>query len=347
MAPLLEPDKLAQLVVPMFANEPVTGFRLGNGASAQIVLGVADQDDCAAVEVEGRQVLVFGSDYVRGPKFSLYEHGYLSNYDIGWYLAGANLSDVAAMGAQPIGLLSVLRYPKDLPDEDFAAVLQGVRDCCASVGAANLGGDIGTAERMILSASAFGVTEPGGVLARSAARPGQVVLLTGPTGIAGAAMKYLTSTTSIELDESELEVALRPWRRVAPRVSHGRLISRTPGAGACIDTSDGLAGALHQVSAASGVAIEIDQALIPIDSLVSRISTLLGVDVLDLVCGDSVDFELVATIDEGDLDGLMEAATDEGVKFHPIGRVAAGQGVDLVVDGERTTLPGSPWVNAT
>lgn len=57
---------------------------------------------------------------MRGPKFRLFEAGYLDEYDLGYYLAAANFSDIAAMGATPIGLLTVVRYPPDMSDDVFA-----------------------------------------------------------------------------------------------------------------------------------------------------------------------------------------------------------------------------------
>jgi selenophosphate synthase len=72
----------------------------------------------------------------------------------------ANLSDIAAMGALPIALLTVVRYPRSLPDDDFTALMEGIRDACRQVGTPNVGGDIGSAERIILSASALGIVAP-------------------------------------------------------------------------------------------------------------------------------------------------------------------------------------------
>lgn len=343
-----EPAKLANIVVPMFAAEVASRFHLANGASANLVLGVAEQDDCAAYAMTGEQTIVFGSDYVRGPKFALYELGLLSNYDIGWYLAGANLSDIAAMGAVPVGLLSIIRYPKDLDDADFADIVRGIRDCCASVGAANVGGDVGTAERIILSASAFGVTEPDALLRRSGARLGQAVVVTGPTGLAGAVMKYCTRAGGEEvLTDAERDQLLIKWRRVAPRARHGRLFAASRGVSACIDTSDGLAGALQSLCSASGVGITVDAADIPVVSAVSRVAAALAVDPFEVVFGDSVDFELVATVDMDCLDELRQAARDQDLPLDTIGVVTEGTRPVLQRGDHLVPLPGAPWIHSS
>lgn len=337
-----EPTKLSTIVVPMFEADDVLAVRLRNDATVAPLLGVREQDDCAAFALTGGQTLVFGSDYVRGPKFTLYERGLLSEYDIGWFLAAANLSDIAAMGAVPVGLLSVIRYPRDMEDLTFAEVLKGVRDSCRAVGAANVGGDIGTAERLILSASAFGAVEPEGLLTRAGARPGQIVVLTGETGLAGAALRYSASAAE-GLTDAELDELLRQWRRVTPRVSHGRLISGLDGDRSCIDTSDGLAGALNTICAASGVRIAIDAAAVPISPVVAKAAALLGADVLELVFGDSVDFELVATVDAAAIESLRQQAALKGLSFYEIGVVTSGAGAEIVRDGVKAPLPGVPW----
>src|SRR5690242_6324831 len=71
------------------------------GAELRLATGSADADDCAVIDVDGRCSLVLGSDYIRGVKFALYERGLMTPRDLGWYLAVANFSDVAAMGAMP------------------------------------------------------------------------------------------------------------------------------------------------------------------------------------------------------------------------------------------------------
>ncbi|MGV9675156.1 thiamine-phosphate kinase [Nocardia sp. NPDC003482] len=335
-----EPSKIAQIVVPAMGEEKAS-TTLTNGSVAELLLGAGAQDDCAAFRLTGDQVLVAGSDYVRGPKFSLYEKGFLTNYDIGWYLAGANISDIAAMGAAPLGLLSVVRYPKDLPDSDFAELIEGIRDGARAGGALNVGGDIGSAERIILSASAFGVVEPDNMLTRAGARPGQLLCLTGPTGLAGSAMKL--ANAGVNLSDPKYSGVLHKWRRVAPRVAHGRIFARHRGVTSCIDTSDGLKGAIETLAHGSGVAAVVEDHLLPIDDAVRDAATHLACDVENLVFGDSVDFELVATVDADAVDSVAAECADVGLSLHVIGRITDGDGASLERGSESFDLPGAAW----
>ncbi|MFC9433676.1 thiamine-phosphate kinase [Nocardia sp. NPDC057030] len=338
--PLDEPSKIAEIIVPAMGAEALSAD-LANGARAKLLLGAGAQDDCAAFRLDGSQILVAGTDYVRGPKFSLYEKGFITNYDIGWYLAGANISDVAAMGAIPLGLLSVVRYPKDLRDSDFTELIEGIRDGARSAGALNVGGDIGSAERIILSASAFGVVEPANLLTRTGARPDQVLCVTGPTGLAGSAMKLANNGDDIARDE--YSALLAKWQRVTPRVTHGRIFARNPAVTACIDTSDGLKGAVETLAHASGVSVVVEENRLPIDDAVRRAATRLNVDVLDLVFGDSVDFELAVTVDGDAVSTLSQQCAQAGLDLHVIGRVDAGSGAALLRANATTDIPGASW----
>ncbi len=339
-APLDEPSKIAEIIVPAMGEEESNAV-LANGATARLLLGVAAQDDCAAFSLSGDQILVAGSDYVRGPKFSLYEKGFITNYDIGWYLAGANISDIAAMGAIPIGLLSVVRYPKNLPDSDFLQLIEGIRDGARAAGALNIGGDIGSAERIILSASAFGVVEPGNLLARTGARPGQLLCITGPTGLAGSAMKLANAGEDVAREE--YAALLAKWQRVTPRVEHGRIFARDSAVTSCIDTSDGLKGAVELLADASGVSVVIDEGLLPIHGAVRHAAEYLHCDALELVFGDSVDFELVATVDSNGVDELSAECAQSGLDLHVIGRVEPGAGSVLRRGAATTDIPGASW----
>lgn len=342
--PLDEPTKLRQLVVPLLAEFEQQSVKLGNHSTAELVLGAAAQDDCAAYHVKGEQMLVFGSDYVRGTKFHLYEEGYLNNYDVGWYLAGANLSDVAAMGAVPLGLLSVIRYPRRMADSEFTQLLRGVSDGCRAVGALNVGGDIGTAERVILSGAAFGSVEPTGLLRRDAAKPGQLLILTGQTGEAGAAMKLSTAKLLERLNIESREVLLRRWKRVAPRVAHGRVFSNHSGVTACTDTSDGLKGALESLSRSSSVRFSVNAASLPISTATRQAAELLDVSVWDLALGDSVDFELLATVDTDEYESLRQDCADARLPLFVIGSVQTGEGISWEAGTASSEfLPGKEW----
>lgn len=349
-----EPTRLSTIIEPLFGEqEKDWSVRLDNRARAELLAGADAQDDCAIFRLAGEQELVMGSDYVRGPKFRLYELGLIDDYDIGYYLAMANFSDIAAMGAAPIALLSVVRYPREMPDVEFEVVMRGIADACAEVGAPNVGGDIGTAERLILSASAVGVVEPGRSLRRDGARPGDRLCVTGPTGMAAAAQRYFGATAqpagreTKSLPPAAERRLLDAWKRPRALIPQGRLLSGSGVVTSCQDTSDGLKAGIESIGRLSGVGFEVDELALAVDGDVAEVAALTGADTTALMLGDSVDFQLVFTVPERDVDPLRGLFRSHGLDFYPIG--VATQTREVVLrraDGEVVALPGAAWRHA-
>lgn len=342
-----EPTRLSNTIAKLFSGQAdgTSAVTVSESSRVDLIAGADAQDDCAVFRFAGEQELVVGSDYVRGPKFRLYEMGVLDEYDLGYYLVAANVSDVAAMGAVPIGLLSVVRYPHDMADFVFDQVMEGIRDACDEFGCPNVGGDIGGAERLILSASALGVCKPGGALLRGGAKAGDVVCLTGPTGLAGAAMEYLRSRSHDDrVDSVHLPALLRSWKRPQARVKQGALLGRSGVVTSCQDTSDGLKATLETIARSSDVGITVIERDLPMSPEVTAVCDHLGSSDLSVVMGDSVDFELVFTVPRSEVDRLRIEFTSFGLDFHSIGLVTEERTTVLErTNGSRIPLPGKVW----
>ncbi|WP_394614496.1 thiamine-phosphate kinase [Lentzea sp. JNUCC 0626] len=309
-------------------------------STVDLIAGADAQDDCAVFRMSGAQELVVGSDYVRGPKFRLYEMGHLTEYNLGHYLVAANVSDIAAMGAIPLGLLSVVRYPSDMSDELFESVMQGIKDACDRFRCPNIGGDIGSAERLILSASALGTCRLGGTLFRKGAKPGDLVCITAPTGLAGAAMEYARAKRpSQTIDDLHLETLLDSWRSPTARVDEGIVLGESGRVSSCQDTSDGLKATIECIASASGVGITIFEDAVPVPDSVAEVARHLDLDPLGLVFGDSVDFELTFTAPPAAVDQLSGH-----LDLHVIGEVTDTCEVLLRrPGGGHASLPGKAW----
>lgn len=329
----------------MFAAPAVPRVAVSETASAQLLEGADAQDDCAVFRLDGSQELVVGSDYVRGPKFRMYEFGLLNEYDLGYYLVAANVSDVAAMGARPIGLLSVVRYPPDMTDDVFASVLRGIRDACVHFDTPNVGGDIGSAERLILSGTALGVCKPGHTLLRRGARPGDRLCMTGSTGLAGAAMEYFRfGKRNTEIDQKYNEILLSAWKQPHARVREGIALGASGLASSCQDTSDGLKAAIDAIAAASDVGFTINEVDVPLAEPVLAVADHIGKRPLSIVMGDSVDFELVFTVSEQNLSCLRSFFAEHDLNFCEIGVATAHKSIVMRRrDGSLQDLPGEAW----
>lgn len=338
-----EPSRVASITSGLFGSQSGNPLaHLPNGTSVVLEGGADRRDDAAWFTADGPVTIVAASDYVRGPKFMLYELGLLSNYDLGYYLVGANLSDIAAMGAEPIALMSVVRYPNTLPDADFHDIMRGIHDACAAGSVMNVGGDIGSAERIILSASALGATTPGAALTRAGAKPGDALWLSGETGIALAAMTYFSKRQANhwQLSHHSETVLLNAWKRVRPEIALGLYLSRQLGATSCQDTSDGLKATIEQLAASSGVQFDIDLNEVPVHPVVREVSELAGLETNSLVFGGSVDFRLLFTVRPG-----RDTEKELRTRFPNCRMIGTAREPELGGIAKASELPGAAWVH--
>jgi thiamine-monophosphate kinase len=252
-------------------------------------------DDAAVVSVPGGQVVATTDVLVEHVHF---RRDWSTAYDVGRKAAAANLADVAAMGGVGIALLVGLAAPPDLPLQWALDLADGLRDECALVGAAVVGGDTVTAGQVVVSVTALGRTER--VVPRSGARTGDLVVLAGRTGRSAAGLQLLQAgTTTGPLVDAH--------RRPEPPYAFGPLLAAA-GATAMCDVSDGLVQDLGHIAAASGVGIALDSAALQ---------------------DPEVDLQLVLT--GGEDHALVATAPQPVDGCRVIGRVVAGSGV--VVDG--------------
>ncbi|WP_420446476.1 thiamine-phosphate kinase [Candidatus Poriferisodalis sp.] len=345
-----EPTRIASIIgrYVMGQSDSLVATSDDVGVDVRLQTGADQFDDCAVYSIGTELALVAGSDFVRGVGFSLFELGLLTLRDIGYYLVAANMSDVASMGAIPIGLLSVIRYPSSLTDDEFGQLIAGINSACTDFGVLNVGGDIGGAERVYLSATGLGMCHQDHVLLRSGAEHGDLVAVTGTTGLAGTAMAYFTkkdeSGWSVPVDtERQL---LDSWRHPQAQVLAGRVLGSQRLASACQDSSDGLKATLEQISEASGVQIAVDAHRVPVHPAVAAVAHEAGVDALDLTFGNSVDFQLVFTFEPAKFDRLSAAFKKYDLQFHIIGEVMSDRGETgafLRFGEELEPLPGVAW----
>lgn len=316
---------------------------LTNGASVKLAASASARDDCAVLTLPGMD-LVVGSDYVRGAGFSMYEHGQMSYYDVGYYLVIANISDVAAMGSRPAGVLVVVRYPQDLPDTAFDDIMRGANEAARRYGTRIIGGDTGTADQLYLSGTALGVSEPGTVLMRSGAQPGDHLFVSGETGIAEAARRYFEHVADGGARlAADVEHALgESWRRPRADVNLGLRLASSGVVTSCQDTSDGLKATINQIAEASGVGFDIEADNVRVSPLVEQVAGVTGRAVEDLVFGGSVDFRLLFTVN-GSASTVTDFLTLFSDAIHIGSATASGETRLLERDRSASELPGVPW----
>ena len=252
-------------------------------------LGLAQEIEDDAAQVGG--LVVTQDALVEGVHFRL---DLVSWRELGFRAAAVNISDLAASGAEPLALIVALGAPGDTLLEDVVELYEGL----AEAGVPVRGGDTTRADSVLLAVTALGRAER--VPGRSGARPGDVLVVTGPLGGAGAAFRR------------------RRLARPPLRVAEGRALARV--AHAMLDVSDGIAADAAHVAHRSGCRIVIELERVPLAP---------GAGLDDLGFGE--DFELLAAVAPEDARATGHAT---------IGSCEEGEGVELLLDGRPYPLAG-------
>ena len=225
--------------------------------------------------------------------------------DWGWKAVAANLSDLAAMGAEARWLVLALTVPEATPVPTLERVYAGVGEACRAYGVTLVGGDVSAGPALSLAVTALGEAER--PVLRSGARPGDRLAVTGPLGAAAAGLALLRSGDPAAPELLRRFPALAAaHRRPQPALTMGVALARA-GATAMIDVSDGLAGDARHLAESSGVGVEIHDATVPIAPGVVETAALLGLDPLALALGGGEDFVLAAALPRAaDLGGVLD-----------------------------------------
>ncbi len=298
--------------------------QLGDARAASVGPG----DDAAVLTVDG-ELVVTSDTMIEGPDFRLQWH---NGRDLGWKLAATNLSDVAAMGARPIGLTVSIACPPDTPVALLEEIAAGLDDACRALapGCGVVGGDLGTAPVLTAAVTALGDLQGRAPVLRSGAQPGDVVAYCGQLGLAGIGLAHLYAEAAPRADpitqggptERVSEGARAAQLRPQPPVTAG-VIAACAGASAMMDVSDGLSLDALRMAEASGVVIDLQRTL-----LESGFGEQDGV-------GVSIDAMLTGGEDHGLL-AAFPAAAPLPVAFLPIGEVRRASGEPhLTLDGVR------------
>jgi len=292
--------------------------RIGH-SRGDVVFGIGD--DAALLEPPlGRQLAACTDTLVADVHFP---HD-ATPEDIGWKSLAVNLSDLAAMGAQPAWVLLSLTLPE--ADERFVErFAEGFAELASKHEIALIGGDT-TQGPLSVTVSAFGFVPQGQALLRSGARAGDAVFVTGTLGDAAAALSLLrgsglgTRDSSNEQARSEL---LQRLHRPDPRIFSGRALRGI--ANACIDVSDGLLADLGHICWASNVGAEIEADSLPISQSLRQASAPELCRDFALSGGD--DYELCFTVSEENAQRVAEAFSQLDCGVTRIGRIVAEPGV--------------------
>jgi thiamine-monophosphate kinase len=298
--------------------------------------GVGIGDDAAVWQTAPGCVTVGTTDMlIEGIHFRL---DWTTPEDLGWKALAVNLSDLAAMGAWPgRALISVGLLANQT--EIVERVYDGLADLARLTGTHVVGGDtVRTPGPLILNVALLGEAHPDRILHRGGARPGDLLLLSGPVGLAGGGLELLlgrdVATAGDAPGAGRLLAALH---RPSPRLAVGRILADS-GVRCAIDVSDGVASEAWHLAHASHVSIELDPRLLPV---ATEAVALFGEErARQMGLSGGEDYELLFTVPEARLAAVRSALAGECeptvigrvTGTHPTGSVASPGGVSLSTD---------------
>lgn len=281
----------------------------GIGASHEsTILGVGD--DAALLQVPpGMELVVSVDTMVEGVHF----FPEVSPANLAHKLTAVNLSDMAAMGAEPRWATLALSLPHQ--DNDWLAEFsQSLDQISTEFGLQLVGGDT-TQGPLILTMQVMGLVEQGSALRRNGARPGDDIYVSGAIGDAALALASLQGKAS--LDEAAFKKVIKRLETPVPQLKLGRALR---GVGtSCIDISDGLIAELEHIAQNSQVAMKIDIDQVPVSDSYRQYVSAGGALDLALTGGD--DYQLLFTAPTDRQQQIKDLSEALGIKISKIGQV--------------------------
>ncbi|MBI2873947.1 MAG: thiamine-phosphate kinase [Firmicutes bacterium] len=295
-----------------------------------VLLGIGD-DAAALRPAEGRDLLATVDMLVEGVHFSL---DLATPFQVGWKALAVSLSDIAAMGGTPRHALLSLGVPSGMGVAALEEIYRGLGALAEIHEVAVIGGNVARSPRgLFLDSIVLGEIPRGELLRRDGARPGDAVLLSGPTGRSAAGLALLLAGRGREGTGAGpgRERLFRAHLQPEPPVALGEILRESAGdtagagAGALCDLSDGLAAGLWTLSDASGHRIILEEDRVPLDKDVLAVAAGLAKDPFEWVLFGGEDYELLVTARPGRMTAMVEAAGSRGFELLPVGRVEAGE----------------------
>ena len=260
---------------------------------------------------------------------------YTDPYTIGWVACMASLSDLAATGATPLGVLMSETLPPDYPPAQLRRLQQGIRDACREAHSFLLGGDTNSGKEIRVTGCAIGLV-PGRPLRRVGISPGDILYSTGQLG--GGNAYALRKLLGMQGDGPEF----RPRARLA----EGRILSAF--ATACMDSSDGLFTTLHELIRLNGIGINLEARWESwLDASAARTAGACWLPPWAMLAGQHGEYELIFALAPDRAHRLRELTDGSGARPVRLGVAAAGTGLRLDIGGRLTHLDLEAILEAT
>lgn len=294
-------------------------------------------DDVAIVELGGGKaailkcdMLVASTDVPPGMSF----------WQAGRKAVVSTVSDFAAKGVKPSALLVSVGIPRDMREPELREVARGLAAGAKEYGLKILGGDTNESKELVIDCVGYGICEERRLILRSGAKPGDLLASTGRFGAAPAGLRAILEGAKVpeELRRELVKAVYSP----RAHLREGLALADSGAATASIDSSDGLAWSLFELSRASGVGFLIEN--LPMDAGAARFAKLAKLDPTDLALYGGEEFNLVVTVKRDGWERAKGAVEAVGGELHPLGEAIEGEGIFLALpSGETVEVKPKGW----
>lgn len=329
-------NDLGEFGVIKHLTEIMTSNRLGHKkAGAHGFELVVDAGDDTAAWRCGQGTELYTTDTaVAGVHFT---RATTSWFDLGWKIMAANMSDVAAMGGQPLYATVTLGLPPDIEIEELESLYKGMLALGNKHGAAIVGGDVVRSPVVFVTVGLTGVSE-GEPMLRSTAREGDLVAVTGYLGSSAGGLRVMEMDTSVEGKAADYLKGAHTCPE--PCVQQGQSLSEN-GIATAIDVSDGLVDDLSKLCEASGVAARLEADKIPVHPMLKET---FPEGYMDMALGGGEDYQILFTAPEELMQRVLATVLPQA---SVIGQIVHGPAGEVEVmdpeTGEKLSVPHGGW----
>jgi len=287
------------------------------------------ESDAEIVKLQDTLLLAITTDsIVEEISSDLYHEPYL----IGWMTVVANLSDLAAVGSNPLGLVLNQSFPKDTSPETIDAVQKGIQEACRFHNTYILGGDTNESKEWNMGATAIGIIEDNEAVSRKGAKSSDLIYTTGlaGTGNAFAFKRFFNKASNASYSPTA-------------KLKEGAFIRKW--ASSCIDSSDGMIPALCNIIEQNQCGVKLTK---PVDEFLCSEAKVLSqhanIPSWIFIAGPHGDYELIFTVKQKDIKSFNEAANASGFEFICLGSCYSNR--DLSFNSSSGFFSGDPFLVA-
>ncbi len=285
-------------------------------------------DDVAAVDIGKDKLAVLKSDMLVDRTDAPRQ---MTPWQMGRKAVIVTVSDFASKGIRPMALMTSVGIPRKLPRRNIEQLASGLEFGAKEYGVHIVGGDTDESSDIVIDILGFGLGRKGGIMTRSGARPGDILAVTGLFGDTSAGLRVLLERLKLpkELRRELAKTVLLP----KAQLKLGLALARSGVVTSSMDSSDGLAWSLHELSRMSHVGFTVEK--LPTSPLAKRFAEITKTEIRDLVLYGGEEFKLVVTVRHDGWSKASRAARRVGETLHKIGKVTKSRQVVLREVGAR------------